>query len=290
MAGRKKSIHVQRRQLPFGICSVACAPIRLKPSDTSEMISQLLFGECVQVHRKYKSWVFIRCTLDGYEGWVDLKQIIRISNEEHLALSSDYACSIEVMQVIYNTENAFPVLLGSSLPHFDGLHVRMPDSKFVCNGLVLDPTSVEITPERIERLTKLFLHAPYLWGGRSVFGIDCSGFTQVVFKMLGLAIPRDASQQVHEGTIIDFVANAQVGDLAYFENEQQKVIHVGIVLDDHKIIHASGKVRIDTLDHHGIFNSETKRYTHKLKIIKRILPEFLTINAIHSSEEESKLN
>ena len=110
-----------------------------------------------------------------------------------------------------------------------------------------------------------------MWGGRSFFGIDCSGFTQIAFKLNGFKLPRDASQQALIGTPLSFVEEAQAGDLAFFDNEEGKIIHVGIILEDAKIIHASGKVRVDKLDHYGIFNVDSKRYSHHLRVIKRVL-------------------
>jgi gamma-D-glutamyl-L-lysine dipeptidyl-peptidase len=127
--------------------------------------------------------------------------------------------------------------------------------------------------EIILKLARRYLYAPYLWGGRSPFGIDCSGFTQVVFMMAGLKLKRDASQQVGQGEGVDFAEQAQAADLAFFDNDKGNIVHVGIVMNNNHIIHAAGQVRIDRLDHFGIFNETLGKYTHKLRLIKRFLPD-----------------
>lgn len=277
MVGKKIKKKVQKRgQLPFAICIVACAPVRKRPSDREEMVTQLLFGECVEVVvKKHNSWMEIKCVSDGYEGWIDPKQVIRVSEEEVIEYQESPSYCMDIIHSISNGDQAFPILMGSTLPKFDGLHCYLHDDKFVYNGMVTCPTKMEkITPEFVERIAKKFIHAPYLWGGRSIFGIDCSGFTQIVYKLLGIKLPRDADQQVKEGEIIDFLNQAKVGDLAFFENEENKIIHVGIILGDSKIIHASGQVRIDKLDHEGIYNADLQKYTHKLRVAKRIITDF----------------
>jgi cell wall-associated NlpC family hydrolase len=129
------------------------------------------------------------------------------------------------------------------------------------------------TEDNLINLAESYVNSPYLWGGRSPYGIDCSGLTQVIFKMIGISLPRDASQQVGMGNTVDFINLTRVGDLAFFDDEEGNIIHVGIVLPDNKIIHSSGYVKIDLLDQQGIYNAKHKRYSHKLRVIKRILNE-----------------
>ena len=117
----------------------------------------------------------------------------------------------------------------------------------------------------------MYLNAPYLWGGKTLFGIDCSGFTQMVYKLNGYKLLRDASQQASQGEVLSFIEESEPGDLAFFDNEEGKIIHVGIMLENNYIIHASGKVRIDRLDHLGIYNAELNRHTHRLRVIKKII-------------------
>ncbi len=115
------------------------------------------------------------------------------------------------------------------------------------------------------------MNAPYLWGGKTPFGIDCSGFTQMVYKLNGHALLRDASEQASQGIALSFIEESEPGDLAFFDNSEGQIIHVGIIMEDNHIIHAHGKVRIDRLDHSGIYNIDKKIHTHKLRVIKKII-------------------
>ena len=126
------------------------------------------------------------------------------------------------------------------------------------------------SPQAMVEFAQKFLGAPYIWGGRSLFGIDCSGLVQLCARAAGKLLPRDASQQVQEGELVYFLPEIQPGDLAFFGNEDGKIVHVGIMLDSERIIHASGKVRIDYLDQTGIFNKERNEHTHRLQVIKRL--------------------
>ena len=270
---RKNPKKIARGQLPFGICVVAVAPIRRKPSDKEEMVTQLLFGETLEIIiKKHNSWMKVRCRHDAYEGWLDSKHVVRITKEECDEYEENAVYSMDVAGMISSSKEAFPILLGSRLPLYDGMHLYLHDEKYLYNGAVTSPQKEpEITEEFLERIVRKFIHSPYLWGGRSIFGIDCSGFTQLVFSLLGYKLPRDAYQQVEEGELIGFVNAAQPGDLAFFENETGRITHVGIILSDGKIIHASGQVRIDSLDQQGIYNKEKRKYTHKFRAAKRIL-------------------
>lgn len=260
--------------IEFGICKVSISPMRRSPDDKSEMVSQLLFGEPVTIFsKKGKNWLKIVSSLDEYIGWVDEKQIIRVSEKEH---NSFLGCTVHAFDWVHgavSNNKTIPITTGACLYNFDGLTFKLPYGKFQYSGQIINVDQVKKNGDLIVKIAKHFLHAPYLWGGRSPFGIDCSGFTQVVFKFLGIRLPRDSNQQVNEGRMVDFNHEARQGDLAYFVNKDNKVIHVGIIIEESKIIHASGSVRIDTLDHFGIYNAETKSYSHVLKVIKRILPE-----------------
>ena len=255
--------------MSFAIAVLSVVPMRIQPNHRSEQVSQLLFGETCAVSEESKEWVKITGTHDAYGGWVLKTQLKDIAPKEYALANESNGVAIDVASSANSSENNITVLIGSSLPQFDGINFKIGKEKFIYTGQSLQTELQNFS--LIEKIAVKFLNAPYLWGGRTPFGIDCSGFTQVVFKCVGIQLRRDAWQQAEDGQIIDFVESARMGDLAFFHNDDGKIVHVGIILRDSKIIHASGKVRIDTLDHFGIFNVESKKYSHQLKIIKRYI-------------------
>jgi hypothetical protein len=244
-------------------CNVAIAPLRAENSDRSEMVSQLLFGEAIEVLDIKENWSFVKCVYDNYEGWVDTKQykITKTSvSANFLSFHLSHACQLYT--------HAFPLVLGSKLPNFDGINFSIEKDKYIYSGKAIDVLKNPLS--NLNKIALKYINAPYLWGGRSPYGIDCSGYTQMVFSFFNLTLPRDAYLQANLGETINFAGEARIGDLAFFGKEE-KITHVGICMGNNEIIHASGKVRIDTLDHLGIYNKEVKKYTHFLKTIKRIL-------------------
>lgn len=257
----------------YGICLLSIVPCRKEPSSTSEMVTQLLFGETYSITEERDEWVKITSTFDSYPCWISKKQHYSLSVKQFKTLNSD-VMSNELVQVIQsaNKETIFPLTIGATLPNFKNNTVSIADINYTFEGNTINFNAANSTTiNNLKQTAYLFLNAPYLWGGRSPFGIDCSGFTQLVFKLNGTKIPRDASQQVELGLTLNFVEEAEVGDLAFFDNEQGNIVHVGLVLDNQHIIHASGSVRIDKFDHYGIFHSENKKYSHSLRVIKRII-------------------
>jgi cell wall-associated NlpC family hydrolase len=255
----------------FGICHLSVVPCRLEPSSRSEMVTQLLFGEHFEIIGQQDEWVQVRHAFDNYECWISGKQFQPISRETFQKISAaSPSYTSEVIQVIRNTtdNNFFPIVIGSSLPSFHHNECSFAGYHYVYEGDFLEPKSFD--KASIPGTSFLFLNAPYLWGGRSPLGIDCSGFTQLVYKLHGYSLRRDAYQQAEQGTILSFVEEAEPGDLAFFDNEEGRITHVGIVLSDNRIIHASGKVRIDKLDHYGIYSDDERNYTHRLRLLKRM--------------------
>lgn len=243
---------IKYKKMSKAIINVSIVPVRASNSDKSEMISQLLFGEAIEILDTKKNWTKIKSLYDNYEGWIDSKQYAPISDEDFEKRDTE----IITEKVLYynHQEEKFLLSIGSEVERVNP-----------------QETSPEDLRDLIAETALGFINVPYLWGGRSFFGIDCSGFTQIVYKVNGIQIPRDAYQQAELGEVLDFVEEAQPGDLAFFENEDGKIIHTGIMLEDQKIIHAHGKVRIDELDSTGIFNKNLNKHTHKLRFIKRIL-------------------
>lgn len=253
----------------YGIAKLSVVPIRKETAHRSEQVSQLLFGEIYEVIGQQGNWLNIRCHFDNYQGWIDENQHYELSDRDFNQIAgNDPGVAIELVSGASSSHQSISIVAGSSLPFFDGMNFKIGKEKFIYNGQAVQSDAKNVS--MFERVALKYLNAPYLWGGRSPFGIDCSGFTQVVYKSIGVKLLRDAYQQADQGSIINFVEEAQPGDLAFFNNEEGRITHVGIVLKDRRIIHASGKVRIDKLDHFGIYNETKEKYSHQLKILKRI--------------------
>lgn len=252
----------------FGICILSNIPLRIEPNDRSEMVSQLLFGEHFEIIEQQLPWFKIKAQFDDYQGWIDHKQcqIINQLQFENLSNAAVFLSSDLVEYTTNNHQNMMLIPLASSLSFldFDDINIE----KFEFDG---NKTAVQISKNNLLNTAFMYLNAPYLWGGKTPFGIDCSGFTQMVYKLNGFKLPRDASQQALLGEALSFIEESEPGDLAFFDNEHGAIIHVGIIMKDNYIIHACGKVRIDRLDHLGIYNAQTNRHTHKLRVIKKIM-------------------
>ena len=257
----------------FGICNLSVVPCRREPSDKSEMVTQLLFGETFEIIEIQGSWIHIKIKFDEYDCWIDKKQYLPIEQHTFDIINSTeaYHCN-ELIQVVteLKSKQLFPITIGCNLPNFDNGECAVENTVFNYDGAFVNGY-LPFTKSGIIDSAMLFLNAPYLWGGKTPFGIDCSGFTQTVYKLNGIKLLRDAYQQAEQGETLSFVEEAEAGDLAFFDNDEGRIVHVGIVLDNNKIIHASGKVRIDGFDHHGIFNNEKRDYSHKLRLLKRIV-------------------
>ena len=259
----------------YGISNLSVVPVRSEPRETSEMCTQILFGEHYTIMDENAKWCRIKLAFDGYEGWIDLKMVNEVHEKYFLKLADiPQFVTTEVFNIVQAKGgfSNFLIVAGSSLPHFNKatrtFKIGRVNYKIKRNSI----TSVErdVREVIIENALKYF-NAPFLWGGRSPFGIDCSGFSQVLYKMAGLTIPRDAAQQATLGDNLTFVEEALPGDLAFFDNEEGAIIHVGIIWEKNKIIHSSGKVRIDKVDHFGIFNIDTGRYTHQMRLMRRLI-------------------
>jgi gamma-D-glutamyl-L-lysine dipeptidyl-peptidase len=246
---------------------VPAAPVRKKARHQSEMTNQLLFGETVKVLKQKGSlWLKVRSTHDDYEGWMT-RTLLKEINDAEVKRSCDYVAA-EHLNTIRLPEQVMQLPLGSSLPGFAAGQGSIHDLLYLFSGKCINRRQQQPGAELIKQLTHSWLNAPYLWGGRTIFGVDCSGFVQVNYKMMGIDLPRDAWQQAQEGSPIKKLKEAMCGDLAFFDDKEE-IVHVGVLLGEDKIIHASGKVRVDEIDKKGIVNSDTGKRSHSLRAIRR---------------------
>ena len=251
----------------YGISNLSIVPMRIEAADQSEMVNQVIFGEHFKVLEIRKKWSKIRLAHDSYEGWICNKQWIEIEEDIYKQLDKEVATiTTDILDIITKTHHQ-PIVIGSILPSYKSGHALINNEMYQFDGLT---TPGFIKKDKLVENALMYLNTPYLWGGRSPLGIDCSGLTQMVYRLQGVDLPRDAYQQAEVGTTLSFVEESEPGDLAFFDNAEGKITHVGIILEDNHIIHASGKVRIDRIDQQGIFNTEIGNHTHKLRLIKSI--------------------
>lgn len=245
------------------ICFVPVAPLRKEAAHRSEMVSQLLFGERVQFIESSGDFVLVKNDYDAYIGWCQRSQLTELAGnflvEEPEILSSAY------INAGMLRDAAIHLPMGVPISNWQGI----TEPKFTYAGTTHTAGTVPFSESAVVAISTSYLNVPYLWGGKSVFGIDCSGFSQQVFRYFGKKLPRDSGDQAKQGEDVGFLAETRAGDLAFFDNAEGIITHVGILLNNHEIIHASGKVRIDTIDQWGIINRDTEQRTHTLRIIKR---------------------
>ena len=250
-------------------------PVRSKAEEQAEMTTQLLFGELFTVLATLEKWLYISNQNDEYRGWVDSKMATEISAEDFAFLTAQTPMCIfqPVAECLIKSRNESLFLPAGSLIHSYSNETAI--SEILGETYVFPPNSLMKHGQKppsgnlIASLAKNFLNAPYLWGGKTIFGIDCSGLVQTVFGICGIQLPRDAGQQAKYGEPVPSLAAAQTADLAFFGNTEGKITHTGILLDNKTIIHASGKVKIEKIDEIGIIAQNTNEHTHKLKFIKR---------------------
>jgi gamma-D-glutamyl-L-lysine dipeptidyl-peptidase len=248
--------------MQYGICNLSIVPIRSIAENSAEMVSQLLYGEHFKILEQRKRWSKIRTAFDNCEGWIQNLQITLLTGCEYQKLddiaSPHYTADL-VSFVETEKNHLLPIVMGSV--------INMSSSHGYEGSLV----SAKKEKPNLIKTAVHYLNTPYLWGGKTPFGLDSSGFTQMVYKINGYGLLRKASEQATQGDPLSFIEECEAGDLAFFDNSEGIIDHVGIIMDNNYIIHAHGKVRIDRIDHTGIFNNDTKTYTHQLRVIKQVI-------------------
>ncbi len=261
-------------QSPYAICPLTSVALYHKPGGGAVQTSELLFGELVEIiEQSGPQWVLVRSPQDGFEAWALGRQLLPVSAVEYDILRTQAAFALDLFQPVVTSTHLIPVVLGSRLPNYDGMQLRLGQHRFSYSGQALRPGDVELTAERLIKIARKLLYAPFRLGGRTPLGIDGANLLRLVYSIAGYSLPRHASAQVMAGRSVDFMVQSQAGDLAYFDDLKREITHCGLLLPGGLILHVHEHVRIDAIDHFGIFNLDSGRYTHRLRIVKRLLPD-----------------
>lgn len=260
--------------IDYGVARLSVISVRAEPSDKAEQGTQLLFGDHYEVTQQSpdRKWLGIRINFDQYEGWIDTKQHHSVSREYFDYLNrAEFKITTDMTSSMLYNKSPLIILMGSMIPISSSELFKM-EEQFAFNGEAKN-VGLKREFEFLRSIALKYVNSPYQWGGKTPFGIDCSAFVQIVFKICGYKLFRDSSQQAIQGKSVKIFDQQKPGDLAFFKDQDGKVTHVGILLEGDRIIHASGRVRIDHFNEEGILNVETKIYTHTFSHIRRILPE-----------------
>lgn len=256
------------KETQYALVAVPAAPVRRKPVHSREMVNQLLFGEPVKILKERgERWVKVRSLPDRYEGWITRNMLVQVERKV-----AETRCPMVVTDIVGKlTIGDMPmhVPAGASLPGYKDGKGMLGETAYEFSGYGRDRDAEPVSSTAVEQLALSWLNAPYLWGGRTPLGVDCSGFVQVIYKMVGIDLPRDAWQQAQVGTAVKKLEETRTGDLAFFD-EKEEIVHTGILLGNDRIIHASGKVRIDGISSKGIIQAETGKRTARLRAIRRV--------------------
>lgn len=256
-------------------------PVRAEASESSEQLTQLLFAETVEILEQKPRWMRIKNDADGQTGWVDFKMITPLSDAEAAQMAkADKTARIKMPVTFALSENngqTIPLTAGTVLPDYKDGRFSVLGVNFRVDALMVAPQPLEMNAENLMNTARFFLNIPYLWGGKNALGMDCSGFTQIIHSLFGHHLLRNASEQATQGMPVKSIQDALAGDLAFFDHHDGKISHVGLILDSSRIIHCSGRVKVEKLDECGIFSQEphvssTKKggdYTHHLVSIRR---------------------
>lgn len=263
-----------------GICTLNAVPVYSKPMESTQVISQLLYGESFNIiYRKNKLWFYIQPNNCSVLGWIKSNQIQLIDEKMFIRLNAYASKSLEISHTVLKEDSSRNIVMGSTLPLFDGISLTMPDGKSIFNGQATNREGLEKTSELIVKIARRYLNTPELSGGRTPFGIDSGALVQLIFGFFNIHLPRFPSEQCQYGEDVYFMDFVQEGDVIFCENKDGRIAHAGIIVGEKRVLHVYGNVRIDDIDHFGIFNQNIRRYTHQLRIVKRLIP-FIEVNNI----------
>ena len=250
-----------------GILLHSIVPLRATGSEEAEQLTQLLFGETVDVLEEAERWIRVHNHADGMEGWVDFKMLTKMSDDEFASYSAALkeATALVGMPMAFalsrNNGQTIPLAAGTRLPKYkDGTFEILGVPFQIEPGMVLEGP-LPLSQDSLMQLSRFLLNAPYLWGGKNVLGMDCSGLTQVLMSLMGVQILRNASEQATQGQPVASLKDAQPCDLVFFD-KNGRVTHVGILLTEDTVLHCSGRVKVEKIDEEGIVSSENNTLYH----------------------------
>lgn len=268
-----------------GIALHSVIPVRAEARESAEQNTQMLFGELCQImDDKNPKWTCVRLENDGQEGWVDAKMITPMSDAEYRAHKQALQSAATVVfpmtyAVSENNGQTIPLTASTKLTNYQNGRFEVLGVGFRIDPNMVSTQPLELNEQNLQQAVRFFLNVPYLWGGKNALGMDCSGFTQVIMSLFGKSLPRNASEQATQGQPVSNLRHAQAGDLAFFDHEDGKISHVGILLSSLNtkpstlnctLVHCSGRVKVENLDETGIMNTETGTHSHHLVSLRRL--------------------